>query len=417
MTTKIVDKILSRDYFFYYSLFYLTCKLFPYTKDISFLTYVMFAYALVTFTYNRIIKNIDLVFPDCWFSYGIMLISIISVLFNGYTDLRKVIIDLIPIFVNLFLFFPTLKNDNFNTLDNIFSKIMIYIYVLGIITTLANITYYIIRFCDGSIQYVGYYRMFGIFGNPNLVGWFESVFLGSVFFFIFHYNNNIYLKKINYISLFICLFCIIASQCRSVYLAILVFVIYYIMTTERLNIFFNKHTKLSILILSILIIVFFTALLFLNGRFGSDREDVIRYSLYNLKNNNIFLGLSYGRLRQVWIENYHSFFNIDNSIPVRDIFAEANTHNILLQQLCTNGIIGFSILVAFIISLIRVLIRFLKSYYSIESKLRVFCLCVSYFVIVGLVVGMFDNSILQSMVIFMNFVFLASAGILLKLVL
>ena len=415
MVINIIDKILSRNSFFYYTLFYLTCKLFPYTKDISFLTYIMFVYAVLVFIYNRVIKYVDLSFPYCWFSYGIIIISIISILINGYTDLRKVIIDLIPIFVNLFLFFPTLKNDNYDSLFSIFNKIMIYIYVLGIVVTLANITNYLIKFYNGSIQNVVYFRMFGVFGNPNLVGWFESVFLGSIIYMILHYNDNIYLRTLNYISLSLCIFAIIASQCRSVYLASIIFIIYYFLTNKKFNDFFNNHTKLSILTISILVIIIFSSLVLLNGRFGSDREDIIRYTFYNLKNNNIFFGLSYGRIRQIWCDNYYSFFNKNKNLPIRDIFAEANTHNILLQQLSTNGIIGFSILTTFIISLLRELFHFINKFYSIDDATRKFFLCLSYFIIVGLVVGMFDNSILQSMIIFMNFTFLVSSGMLLKL--
>jgi len=109
------------------------------------------------------------------------------------------------------------------------------------------------------------------------------------------------------------------------------------------------------------------------------------------------------------------FFQIDSSLPVRDIFAEANTHNILLQQLCTNGLIGFTLLLMFIITLVYCILKFIYDYDTYSEKVKSLLIPICYFAIIGLVVGMFDNSILQSMTIFMNFTFLVSAGFLLKL--
>lgn len=412
---RIINKFLSREYFFYWTLFYLTCKLFPVTQSISLLTYIMFAYAVLVFIYNRLIIRVDLIFPDYWFSYGIMIISLVSVLVNGYSNLRKVIIDIIPLFVNLFLFFPTLKDDNFDKLFLQFKKIMQYIYVLGIFVSILNIVNYIHKFADGSI-YKFKYRMDGIFSNTNLVGWFASVFLGSIIFnYIFGKINSNKMKILNAFSLVICTICIIACQCRSVILTIVVFLLFFVLTTKKVNDFFVNHKLFTLSIIAIVISIVFVGLLFLNGRFGSDREDIIRFALYVYNKNNKLFGLSYGRLREEWANNYYSFFNISNNKPIRDIFAEANTHNIILQQLCTNGIVGFVLICLFIVSLLKCIYFNIINYYNMSVKSRNFILCLSYFVLLGLVVGMFDNSILQLMVIFMNFTFLVAAGFMLKL--
>ena len=413
--SKVVNKLLSREYFFYWTLFYLTCKLFPITQSISLLTYIMFAYAVLVFVYNRLIVRVDLSFPDSWFSYGIMIISIVSVLVNGYSNLRKVVIDIIPIFVNLFLFFPTFKYDNFEILFSQFKKIMQYIYVLGIFVSILNIANYIQKFVDGSI-YKFRYRMDGIFSNTNLVGWFASVFLGSIIFnYIFGKKNSQKMKILNAFSFATCTICIVACQCRSVILAIVVFLLFFVLTTKRVNSFFVNHKLFTLSIITIVISIVFVGLLFLNGRFGSDREDIVRFALYVYNKNNKLFGLSYGRLREEWVNNYYSFFNISNNKPIRDIFAEANTHNIILQQLCTNGIVGFVLVCLFIVSLLKCIYFYIINYYNMSTKSRSFIFCLSYFVLLGLVVGMFDNSILQLMVIFMNFTFLVAAGFLLKI--
>ena len=410
---KLIDKILSKEFFLCYTMFYLTFKALPVFQNISILTYIMFAYAVLVFIYNRLIKKVDLIFPACWFSYGIILVSLISIFINGFSNLRKLIIDLIPIFVNLFLFFPTLKDDNYEKLHIEFKYINVYIFLFGFIVTSLNIISYIIQIINGTILKVGFYRMYGILGNPNIVGWSEAVFLGST---LYIFKNGSDIKLINYLkipNLILTIFCIILSQCRSVYLAIIVFLIFYLLTTDKYNKIFVKYKFATLIVSAILILLSLLVLILFNGRFGSNREDVIRFALYNYNANNKIFGLSYGRIREVWVSNYYDFFEIaDRSLPVRDIYAEANTHNILLQQLCTNGIIGFALLLIFLICIIYKIIKLLLNIKKLDKNIKNFYISICYYIILGMVVGMFDNSILQSMTIMMNFMFLFSAGIL-----
>lgn len=410
---RIIDKIFSREYFFYYTIFYLTCKLFPSLQSFSILTYIMFIYSVLIFSYNRLIKRFELTFPCCWFSYGILVVSIVSVIINGYVDLRKVIIDIIPIFVNLFLFFPTFKDDNIDTISVQLHKIMFTIYYLGLFVSIFNIIFYGYGLFCGSVNELIRFRMLGILGNPNLVGWFEIVFIGTIVYF--KYNYNLLINNTIRISFVLAIICVLLSQCRSAFLALFVYFVFHILTTRKVNSVFKKRFLLSLIIVLISILLFLTFLILYDGRFGSDREDVIRFALYNFDKSNKLFGASYGKLRDLWVSNYHSFFQLDSSLPVRDIFAEANTHNILLQQLCTNGIVGLMILLIFIIILVYCIFKFLYNYDTFDNKTTSIIIPICYFVITGLVVGMFDNSILQSMTIFMNFTFLVSAGFLLKL--
>lgn len=410
---RIIDKIFSREYFFYYTIFYLTCKLFPSLQSFSILTYIMFIYSVLIFAYNRLIKRFELTFPCCWFSYGILVVSIVSVIINGYVDLRKVIIDIIPIFVNLFLFFPTFKDDNFDTISDQLYKLMIPIYFVGLFVSILNLLSYGYGIASGSVSETIRYRMFGILGNPNLVGWFETVFIGTIIYF--KNNNNKLVNKTIKFSFVLSIICVLLSQCRSAFLALFVYFVFCLLTTKKVNSIFKKRFLLSIISVIILISLFLAFLILYDGRFGSNREDVIRFALYNFSKSNKLFGASYGRLRELWVSNYHSFFQLDSSLTVRDIFAEANTHNILLQQLCTNGIVGLMILLMFIIILVYCILKFLYNYDTFDNKTISIIIPICYFVITGLVVGMFDNSILQSMTLFMNFTFLVSAGFLLKL--
>lgn len=410
---RIIDKIFSREYFFYYTIFYLTCKLLPSLQSFSILTYIMFIYSVLIFAYNRLIKRFELTFPCCWFSYGILVVSIVSVIINKYADLRKVIIDIIPIFVNLFLFFPTFKDDNFDTISDQLYKLMIPIYFVGLFVSILNLLSYGYGIASGSVSETIRYRMFGILGNPNLVGWFETVFIGTIIYF--KHNNNKLVNKTIKFSFVLSIICVLLSQCRSAFLALFVYFVFCLLTTKKVNSIFKKRFLLSIISVIILISLFLAFLILYDGRFGSNREDVIRFALYNFSKSNKLFGASYGRLRELWVSNYHSFFQLDSSLTVRDIFAEANTHNILLQQLCTNGIVGLMILLMFIIILVYCIFKFLYNYDTFDNKTISIIIPICYFVITGLVVGMFDNSILQSMTLFMNFTFLVSAGFLLKL--
>ena len=409
---RIIDKILSREYFFYYTIFYLTFKLIPGFRSFSVLTYIMFLYAILIFVYNRLIKQFDLKFPCCWFSYGILIVSIISVIVNGYTDLRKVIIDIIPIFVNMFLFFSTFKDDNIDTISDQLSKLMIPIYFVGLFVSILNLLSYGYGIVSGSVSEIIRYRMYGVLGNPNLVGWFETVFIGTIIYF--KHNNNKLVNQTIKFSIVLSIICVLLSQCRSAFLALFVYFLFHILTTKKVNAIFKKRFLLSIISVIILISLFLAFLILYDGRFGSNREDVIRFALYNFSKSNKLFGASYGRLRELWVSNYHLFFQLDSSLPVRDIFAEANTHNILLQQLCTNGLIGLTLLLMLIITLVCCILKFAYNYNTYSEKEKAIVLPISYFIITGLVVGMFDNSILQSMTIFMNFTFLVSAGFLLK---
>lgn len=410
---RIIDKIFSREYFFYYTMFYLTCKMFPSLQSFSILTYIMFIYSVLIFAYNRLIKRFELTFPCCWFSYGILVVSIVSVIINRYADLRKVIIDIIPIFVNLFIFFPTFKDDNIDTISDQLYKLMIPIYFVGLFVSILNLLSYGYGIASGSVSETIRYRMFGILGNPNLVGWFETVFIGTIIYF--KHNNNKLVNKTIKFSFVLSIICVLLSQCRSAFLALFVYFVFCLLATKKVNSIFKKRFLLSIISVIVLISLFLAFLILYDGRFGSNREDVIRFALYNFSKSNKLFGASYGRLRELWVSNYHSFFQLDSSLPVRDIFAEANTHNILLQQLCTNGLIGFTLLLMFIITLVYCILKFIYDYDTYSEKVKSLLIPICYFAITGLVVGMFDNSILQSMTIFMNFTFLVSAGFLLKL--
>ena len=410
---KFIDKILSRDCFFYYTLFYLTCKLLPPLQGYSIFTYIMFFYAVVVFAYNRIIKTIDLAFPCCFVSYGLLAVSIISVIVNGYDNLRNVIVDIIPIFVNMFLFFPTFKDDNKEKLKQVFDKLMICIFFIGLFTSILNIACLVKDIISKEqYWYIGH-RMRGYLGNPNIVGWFSVVFLGSA---IYVKNYNIFNKYKLHVNLpiLIAVVCIVLSQCRSAYLALLVYILFYLFTRDRFNKLYKKHRILINCCIALLLILFLLAISFSVERFDSGRGEILKYALFNFRNNNLILGLGFGKLRTEWVSNLSNYFS-GNAFVSYDIYAGANTHNIFLQQLCTNGFLGFGLVLIFAVVIIKKIFDYLISINRYNSTDQNFLNSLCYFIITALVIGQFDNDILQSMFLFINFTFLVSAGFFLKI--
>lgn len=422
MNIKIAfNKIFSKNAFIIASVFYCTAKRLPYLGGYSILTYIMSAYAVIIFVKTRLFDYKELKFPSSIFAYGIVAMTIISSFINGIPDKRQFIVDLIPICVSLLVIFPTYSYDTTNNIYSFLKKFFLLLLIISFVISLTNMSLYVANIFNATNEIINSTRMIGILGNPNIVGWFSIVGIGTgIFINIFKNEFSKVIYVFNIVSLVLSLICVIISQCRGALLGLCISIPFVLLLNQKVYSFFIKKPVKYFSTFLFLLIVCFIIMMLMGKRFGSGREDIYRFVIEEYLKYNKLIGVGISNVRSVWLGDYD--FLVKNNLyngnmDIASYIAMGNSHNIPLFFLATTGIIGFILVVGLIFSIIKAIFMFLKSsklFSDVEFKIIIVLI---YFTLSDLTIGMVDNSIIISQVLFTNLLFCFCSGLLLRMVL
>ena len=420
----IFKKILNRESFLYYSLFYLLFK-YTFFNQGRILTYILFAYALLIFLYDLYDHKGIYKFKGYIFSYLICLSSVLSCIIVAHKITMVAISGIMILFVNFFMYLPMFHDKDFNYVINkfelIFKLIIIYSFIKNIIGLCfaakgVSITFFGVPF--GAEYGV---RLVTVRETANETGWFAIFSIVSSIYYIIKYNIKLKIKN-NIINIFLALNIIIQlityflSGNRSSLVGVLA-AIYFICYIYLLSI--NNKKIVSILnfifaaIICLLIIYIFIKSKNPNGS-EIARIDMMIYGLLFTFSVNPIFGSSYTNLwmsLKAKFEEVWSKYSFKTPKPyLQELTTSGNAHNVFIQQLETNGLLGIAILISFFIYIFKGTINYSKKIINdnsdfLEKSLPLF------FIIFGFVVGNISWTIVGTITCFVNLMFFISVSV------
>lgn len=431
---ELVNKVLDRRSFLYFSLFYLVFKYICFNKG-TILTYVLFAYAITIFLYDFYLHKELYKFKGWMFSYLMCISTIISCLIVAKTINVYAIKGISIFFINFFMYLPMFDSKD---IDYVKKTIEIPLYVIICTSFIINIIG--ISFAIFGKEIVLFGTQFGaIYGKrlvtvretANETAWF-AIFsiIASIYFLI---KNNKFVKY--------SILKTVVDKKTNIFLIINIIIqlTTYILSGNRSSIFgvscgllvvlyaysvYKDDIKLKKMIIALSIIALIVAISYLfiriyNGK-GSDsvRFDMYAYGIYLLPLTNILFGSSLVNLRHDLDVNFEIIWNKypfkTDKKYLKQLTFDGNAHNVFIQQLNTNGIVGVVILVSFLIYVIKNLICSVKNMSNNKNNFLIKALCI-FFVIFGIVVGNISWSIIGTMTCFVNLMFFLSASALINI--
>lgn len=425
---KILNKILDREYFLFYSLFYLLFKYTFFTAGRVF-TYIMFVYAILIFLYDFYKHRGIYKFRGYIFSYLMCISAVLSCIIVAHKINRDAISGLSIFFINFFMYLPMFHDKDMKYINKIFNYIFITILVYSFVVNLLGVI-----FAAFGKEIVFFGTQFGAVYNKRLVtvretanetGWFAI--LSSVISIYYLFKNNFYTKiknkKYNIIllvNIFIQVATFILSGNRSSIIGLMAFflVFVYVYGNYSGN---NIYKKLFYILLVLAIIGLGAYLYFkINDSRTSDarRYDMIAFGILYLTTVNPVFGSSFVNLAYDLDNNFEKIWSIfafkSPKNEIKQLTKDANAHNVFIQQIETNGLLGFIILLSFFIYVFKETIRFISNI-TINDEAFLEKVLFIFFIIFGFVTGNISQNIVSTITCFVNLMFFLSISAILPL--
>lgn len=416
-----LKKILNRECFLYYSLFYLLFK-YTFFNTGRVFTYILFLYALLIFFYDLYEHKGIYKFSGYIFSYLIIFSSILSCIVVAHKINMTSISGIMILFINFFMYLPIFYNKDFNHIvdkyELIFKVIIVYSFVKNVIGLLfasrgVSIIFFGVPF---GLEHGG--RLVTVRETANETGWFATFSIVSSIYFLLKYGilckkkygavkvfllTNIIIQLITYI--------LSGNRSSLVGTLIAVYLIFYIYLLSKSN--KKILVVLNIGFVAMIICLIMYILIKSKNPNGSEiaRIDMMIYGLLFTLHVNPIFGSSYTNLWESLNYNFEAIWNKYNfRTPknyLKELTTSGNAHNVFIQQLETNGFFGFTLLFLFFIYVFKEIINYLKKIVSDNSNF-VEKTIILFFAIFGFVVGNISWTIVGTITCFVNLMFFLS---------
>ena len=376
---------------------------------------------------KRLIFNQDVIFrKQNFFAYLFILsITITAIFNNALFNYNNIVIFIIFVI----MFFIVSIFDGKESISHIINEFVFMAritIVLHLIYSIASI-YKSIYICDFEIKGLIEYPYFYAYNCVTVIG--LSIFL-------YLYENCKVIKYTCILNLILHLIIVFFTQTRAAYLGIfvaMIFIIYIFYYNSFLNIEYKNVIKYILLLLvfvTILIIIFslktnfnitnIIIKVFNTNNILSWRDIIWEVSFFAFLTGNVFIGSSIGILpsflsnyiNNVYINNisYDSYSKIayDSALGVAKA---GNLHNVFIQHLCSYGIFGFILIIAYILDGIKKYINIIKSKVLNDKPLLYLTICFAFTFIAQIVISFFDNNLFYNIIYICNVFFFYSIGI------
>lgn len=351
-------KILNRNSFIIFAIFYSFYKAFPNFPVSSALTRIYLIYGFVFFIYNIIKDPKKLIFHNMFSSYLYLFTFIVSVFYNCfYYKIRfRFPFDVFGSFIISLLFLvPRDIDEDANDLKKSYYIIMKILLFFSLLFGIANIAFSINIILNSRVNTIFDFLLkyfttpfVGVLDNQNKLAWYAIAAMIPSIYFLY---SNVKYKNISLTNLFIHLFSILFTGCRSAYLALIISIFYLIFFIYRKKgKVINYKLLVPFIFVIILIIVFFIIIRGVNFK-GSNRFEIWYTCILAFLDSNPIIGCSYLMASKV---KYDAAINWIADPSKYYILAYA-PHNAFLEALCTNGLLGF----------IAIITLFLRTFYKI----------------------------------------------------
>lgn len=359
------------------------------------------------------------------FGYLFILSMIITAILNNAVFNYN---NLVLLVIHIIMFFIVTNFDDRENKDDVIHEFVI---IARFVTALHFI------YCIASILYSLYirdYEIKGLLGYSYFFSYNCVTVVGLSLFMLMYEKKNV-IKFFYLFNLMIHLITIFFTQARASYLGIfiaLIFIIYILMHNKIKWIDFELLKKYIFAFLFITIII--TIVLSLITEFSlfkvlskvfttknilSWRDIIWDASLLAFLSGNIVFGASIGGLPKFLSEFIDNVYIKNVSYNVYDksaynsalgIAKSGYLHNIFIQQLCSYGIFGMLIMIAFIVDSIKEYIYIIK-FKITNDKFLYLMICFSFTFIAQLVISFFDDNIFYNIVYICNVFFFYSIGL------
>ena len=419
----LLKKILNREFFLYYSLFYLLFK-YTFFNQGRVLTYILFAYAILIFLYDFKEHKGIYKFKGYFFSYLICLSSVLSCIVVAHKITMLSISGIMILFVNFFMYLPMFKDKDFDYIidkfELVFKIIIVYSFiknVIGLCLAANGISIVLFGVPFGAEYGV---RLVTVRETANETGWFAIFSIVSSIYFLIKYNIKLKIKNLRInsfliLNILIQFITFILSGNRSSFIGVLAarYFIFYIYSLSRNNKKIASVLNIGFVVIIIAIITY--VIIKSKNSHGSEiaRLDMMVYGILFTFSINPIFGSSYTNLwsnlnakfEEVW--NKYSFKTPKPYL--QDLTTSGNAHNVFIQQLETNGILGLSVLIAFFIYVFLEVIKYSKKVIINNSRFVEKSIML-FFIIFGFVVGNISWTIVGTITCFVNLMFFLSVS-------
>lgn len=305
-----------------------------------------------------------------------ILICTLSIIVNYNNHFVRNIISISYLFLQMPLLF--FYKDKYEVNDvskflNIFNYVFFAFAIISLLLGIFNFHIYRVINSVGLVFGIHDGRLFGLYGNPNCLA---NIACISIYFSIFLLLNcKKFSNRVFYIlNILIQIICLMWSSSRSSIIAFIIsiIVVFIIAYVKKNPVFFKKiilknksklYLYISIFLMAIVIIIFCLLNTNLFGRvYHTSDVSNGRFSIWGaaiqVANKNFLFGVGNNNVKDSLIPFLLEYFNNYN-----DYNLAANTHNIYLQVLVSNGIFA---LIAFLLVLGSVFSKFLKRDFDIK---------------------------------------------------
>ena len=419
---NILKKVLNRESFLYYSLFYLLFKYTFFNKG-TILTYFLFLYAVLIWGLD-IIENKGLYkFNGYIYSYLMCASAFLSCIIVAHKLNVDAVKGLSIFFVNFFMYLPMFNSKSKEYIEEkfrfVFSVIIVYSFVVNLIGLIFAICGLRVVFFGAPFGALYNQRIVTVRETANETGWF-AIFsiVASVYFIIKNkLNNNFILKKeirlFLYLNIVLQVIIFILTKNRSAIVGTFAFLIVFMFILYKHTL--NSHFKT--MSISMMILVIASTAIYLVFRISNSstsdarRFDMIVFGLLYLKTVNPLFGSSYINLSEDLDKNFETIWNMFNfkspKDSIKQLTQDGNAHNVFIQQIETNGLVGLIILILFFIYVFRQTYRFIMNIRMQDKDILIKSFFV-FFIVFGFVTGNISWNIVGTMTCFVNLLFFLS---------
>ena len=359
------------------------------------------------------------------FSYLFILSLIITSVFNkailNYNNLVLLIIFIIMFFIVSVIDYGENKNEVIDEIS-----------LIARITTFLHFAYSLAAIISSFIAKD--YEIKGLLGYSYFYSYNSVTVIGLSLFLFFNENNNV-LKYFQLLNLLLHLIIVFFTRARASYLGIfvaLIFIIYILMTNKIKGLDYKSIKKylLSFIVVSVvltLLLSFITNFsimkvltkVFTTKNILSWRDIIWDAAFLAFMTCNMFLGTSIGLLPS-FLSNYIDNVYVNNlTYDVYDkraydsalgIAKAGYLHNIFIQQLCSYGIFGLLIMLAYIYDNIKKYIFIIRSKIK-DQKILILMICFTFTFIAQIIISFFDDNLFYNIVYICNVFFFYSIGV------
>lgn len=371
----MIKKILQKEYYLYFSIFYVVFKNL-FSLNTGYATYLVMLYGIFILMYD--IMNIGVInYAKNNFLYILMVLAFVLPIFALKRIDRTNFAITMDVIISFLIYGTLFYNKSINDIKKIFLCLC---YILFFITFVWSIFGFILIITGYKINFFGV--EFGILQNRlqlakpsvNPTGFMAFSGMVCTFFILVNTLAKMIIKVISYINLCLLLVIIFFTQSMGTFLAIFVaficFVILILISSKNIYKF-----VLYVLVSFAILIPIGILILVISGievrLFKLDfvsfivRFDILKYGFLVLMLNHPIIGSSYSGMRLDWITSFD--YLSSKYIFCKEFYAEpmiintAATHNTQLSYVGSTGLIGFILLAIFYVYELYNIIRLIRN--------------------------------------------------------